>query len=922
MVNDTDLPNGQPASPPPEPAADSLVALVSQTVVNQRAFMNNCGIPLAAFVDFHPASQLQLPRVQGRQPARCKSCASFMNVFCKTNLAKSVWKCNFCGQANIYKDELPAAASDLSKFPELREEAVEYCYSLPPSPDISSPFGKAPQQAEAKPPGHIILLIDATLEKDAMDNLRVAVLEALSPMDPKTLLSVVSCDGVVSLHNLAPPSEAGGCCFAHALPGGDVVSEKMLAYFMGLPGTQLVAELGVCLPHLGALLECIRPLEQDKPVRQRSRCSFVAMGAALWLAAAHLGAIAQAVFIHIHIRIHATTPSQHNTNTIIRCLFVAVEAALRLAAAHLGAIAQAVPDKLPIPSRLLCMVSGPITKGPGMVPLSLLDDTDLHASLDSKPSMKAAHQHACELAAIANAVGMPIDVFVGSELSVNIPVLGQLAHESGGELVAHECFGQLFGVNLQTALTRKFGVRGMLDCYVSDGVRLVQWMGSVDVLQPWPTDEYSRLVQDRRLSANACSVSSLQLGHGAAIRLELTQDLKVPAIYLQVVLQFVEVGSRDMIQQVITRRIAVVSTIGEYLQGVQPAVASVVTGKKLVLDAKKLKAMRDLKKAEEIRYQASAELAQIAHRFGKEVQVSRGMLGFGARKAWALPVELLPLAAALYNFQRGPYERLLHMNTLLSAGGQAASLAMTGGQAASLAMSPQLYLIEVHASTNTQAAPSTPTQPELHVHPIPSVNMAAHMYSKAGKMLLLDAGSAFMLLTPPSSTQPQPGATPGTSNSVATTPFPAPSISLTKQTSLNLFPAPVAGLDPADAYLVVKECKALSLGRFPVPELRVMSADVEAYQTFFMQSLVPIHRDSPQDQAIQFPGLQNLAEADVRKITESLCMPTDEASFVAWCLKAEDGKLANQHTVRGPYPQGLPTGSGDPAPRAPKLSRD
>ena len=82
-----------------------------------------------------------------------------------------------------------------------------------------------------------------------------------------------------------------------------------------------------------------------------------------------------------------------------------------------------------------------------------------------------------------------------------MPVLGLLAHDSGGELTAHECFGPLFSNSLQAALTRRFGLRGMLDCYVSDGVRLVQWMGPVDVLQ----------VCIMYASGTACAVLSVHL---------------------------------------------------------------------------------------------------------------------------------------------------------------------------------------------------------------------------------------------------------------------------------------------------------------------------------------------------------------------------------------------------------------------------
>ena len=71
-------------------------------------------------------------------------------------------------------------------------------------------------------------------------------------------------------------------------------------------------------------------------------------------------------------------------------------------------------------------------------------------------------------------------------------------------------------------------------------------------------------------------------------------------------------------------------------------------------------------------------LTLIASRCGREVQLSRGILGMGARKARAWPPELLPVARALYQLQRGsmlgpapervhPDHRLIGMNSLLSA---------------------------------------------------------------------------------------------------------------------------------------------------------------------------------------------------------------------------------------------------------------
>lgn len=71
----------------------------------------------------------------------------------------------------------------------------------------------------------------------------------------------------------------------------------------------------------------------------------------------------------------------------------------------------------------------------------------------------------------------------GAGPAVNVPLLSVLTHGSGGELACHQDFGPLFALNLGVALRRRFGDNALLDCYVSDGARLLQWMGPVDVLQ-------------------------------------------------------------------------------------------------------------------------------------------------------------------------------------------------------------------------------------------------------------------------------------------------------------------------------------------------------------------------------------------------------------------------------------------------------
>ena len=66
---------------------------------------------------------------------------------------------------------------------------------------------------------------------------------------------------------------------------------------------------------------------------------------------------------------------------------------------------------------------------------------------------------------------------------VHAPLLSQLARDTHGLLLVHRGFGPCLGPSLKAGLGRCFGTSAVLDCYVSDGLRLVQWLGHVEVLQ-------------------------------------------------------------------------------------------------------------------------------------------------------------------------------------------------------------------------------------------------------------------------------------------------------------------------------------------------------------------------------------------------------------------------------------------------------
>ncbi|GAX77710.1 hypothetical protein CEUSTIGMA_g5153.t1 [Chlamydomonas eustigma] len=615
-------------------ARDDVVTLTSCSVVNQSAFANNNGLPIGALVDFKPPASLQLPQIS-RQPARCRACAAYINPYCKTSNVLGAWQCSLCGQGNVKKDFEGAV---LTGFSELCEESVEYVFAAPTQ---SPPTAAQP---------HLVLVIDATLDSSMLEGMATGLIEALSSLEASTRISVITFDSVLSLHSLTSDSN-----FSFTMPGSKPLDLALLAAYLsgevsGVGGVKAVFTLDIklALPRILTLLQTIRPMEEDQPMVWRARCLGLAVEAGLRI-------------------MSASSPVRQKPATTSR-----------------------YSQRLPRGSRLVLITCGPCTRGPGTLSQAALESGAAYHERVSglgheyKQQATAAQEYIASCVDLAKALAVPVDIILGGGLKVNAPLLSMLSRDTQGSLMLHRGFGPTFGAGLRSCFSRCFGSSAVLDCFVSDGLQLVQWLGPVNVLQsPEPEDVGLSMASDRRLSGSACSVARLQEGHGVALRMEVVRDLKAPAVLLQVVLQFIDpsIGGR-LVQRVTTRRISVVSHIKEYLDSVNATATSVLLAKKAVLDAKRLGALWESTKADELRLSLRAQLALIASRCCPEVQLSKGMLGLGARKVRQWPRSLTLVAHTLYQLQRavmlGPPthapsdwarvhadDRLISMNTLL-----------------------------------------------------------------------------------------------------------------------------------------------------------------------------------------------------------------------------------------------------------------
>lgn len=101
--------------------------------------------------------------------------------------------------------------------------------------------------------------------------------------------------------------------------------------------------------------------------------------------------------------------------------------------------------------------------------------------------------------------GITTACLAGGVLAANVPLLSVLAkHSAGGEVWGHASgwASPLLPAALRTALSRRFATSAQLDVHVSSGLKLVNWLGPVEVLE----GEQWRAVAGP-LSPNACAVA-------------------------------------------------------------------------------------------------------------------------------------------------------------------------------------------------------------------------------------------------------------------------------------------------------------------------------------------------------------------------------------------------------------------------------
>eukprot|EP01023_Acetabularia_acetabulum_P030576 TRINITY_DN28764_c0_g1_i1.p2 TRINITY_DN28764_c0_g1~~TRINITY_DN28764_c0_g1_i1.p2 ORF type:complete len:264 (+),score=50.41 TRINITY_DN28764_c0_g1_i1:144-935(+) len=261
------------------------------------------------------------------------------------------------------------------------------------------------------------------MDQDQLDIVGNALCDAFQQIPEHKNVIVVTFGGSVSVYELF-----GKCpevVSAVALPGEGDLDQAMLKKV--IEARQVCLPLSTCIQNAKRIVQNLMTFQESVTERHRARC------------------LGRAIEISIAL---AQPQSDLNSN-----------------------LADQYPQQNSH-SRVIVLASGPSTKGPGTVPLSVIDGD---ISSEDLGIIEDATKFYQKLADDAEIGGISIDVFSGGLAAVNVPLLENLVRTSGGAILLSEGFTPLLAQNLVAAVTRVQGKDGIIDMYFTGGIEIKRY---------------------------------------------------------------------------------------------------------------------------------------------------------------------------------------------------------------------------------------------------------------------------------------------------------------------------------------------------------------------------------------------------------------------------------------------------------------
>lgn len=418
----------------------------------------------------------------------------------------------------------------------------------------------------------VVIIVDECVDESQLTFLQSSLHYFLNSLSSSTRIGIITYGKTVSVYDLSEQ----GLASADVLPGSGPPSQELLKMLMYGTGVYL-APLHVCLSIAQSIVSSLRPFREDLPEASRDRCMGTAIRVAL---------------------------------TLIEGLSTDLPR---------GSVRRTGGS-----SRVIVCAGGPNTLGVGGLVGS--EDESEYPYLKKK-AIKQMEQ----LGRDARHLDTAVDIFAAGTCPVNISTVQPVTKASGGALVIHDDFGDTFGLNLERAVKRSTGCRGVVEMRCPKEVGVTRIIGPGEEAQ----DVGDVFKVDAALSIQMVSVEETQ---GLALTLELLNNLKDDYVHFQFLVRHTNMQQQN-VTRVITVRLRTTPSVTTYLQSIDDEVLAVVLAKKMVLLAKN---KRD---AEDIKFSIDERLKDIAKKFGKQIENS-SLLCF--------PAEIAALPEFLMHLRRGP----------------------------------------------------------------------------------------------------------------------------------------------------------------------------------------------------------------------------------------------------------------------------
>ena len=334
---------------------------------------------------YTPLKRLEGMSMVGYEPVQCRTrdCAAVLNPNCAVDYRHKFWVCPFCAGKNAFPPHYAQNISENSRPGELLPESMTIEYVLP-NTNVGSPV--------------FLFVVDTVVLESELEQIKDSLMQSISLLPPDSLVGLITFGAVCYVHELAF-SELPK---VYAFKGTKTITAQQLSYQLGFAARNdprgTAAALGAkrfllpaadCEYTLASVLEDLRKDQWPVPTGKRpERCTGVAI------------AVAQALL--------ETTHNQHS-------------------------------------GRIILILGGPCTVGPGMVVGTGLDETirshtDILKNENNARYTKEALKFYGGLAQKAVAAGHAIDIFACSLDQVGVHEMRSLSERTGGSLVMSDSF--------------------------------------------------------------------------------------------------------------------------------------------------------------------------------------------------------------------------------------------------------------------------------------------------------------------------------------------------------------------------------------------------------------------------------------------------------------------------------------------------